>query len=162
MPIQVSTPTSAAELRALYRRTRAHFAIAPPSSSPRSPPAAVPPARVIARPARRPRARLSGDTALRIVARHFRLKREEIAGDARPRRLVVARWIVMHICVTAGGYSAAHAGRLLGRDYTTVVYGLRELAALLARDATLADEVADLMQECLRGVAPAAAREGGA
>jgi hypothetical protein len=172
MPIQVSTPTSAAELRALYRRTRAHFALAPlappPSPSPASPPAArpapaaAPPARIVARPARRPRACFSGRATLNIVARHFGLQPAAIAGTARRQRLVVARWIVMHICFAVGGYSATQAGRLLGRNHCTVIYGRRELAALLARDAKLAADVANLAQQCVRGVAPATAGEGGA
>jgi chromosomal replication initiation ATPase DnaA len=87
------------------------------------------------------------------VARHFGLAPAVVTGAARLRRVVVARWVVMHICVHAGGYSAARAGGLLGRDHTTVLYGLRELAGLLARDAVLANEVASLMRQCVANAA---------
>jgi chromosomal replication initiation ATPase DnaA len=142
MLVQVSTPTSAAELRALYRRTRAHFALAPP------PAAAAKPAGA-AVPTEPPQARFSGRAALRVVARHFGLSPAAVAGITRLRRVVVARWVVMHICVEAGGYTAARAGRLLGRDHTTVLYGLRELASLVARDPALAEEIARLTWQCM-------------
>jgi chromosomal replication initiator protein len=107
-------------------------------------------------------ARFSGRATLRIVARHFGLAPAAVAGNARLHRLVVARWIVMHICVEAGGYSAAQAGRLLGRDHTTVLYALRQLATLLARDPALADAVARLTRRCAPDDAPATAAGVGA
>jgi chromosomal replication initiation ATPase DnaA len=150
MLIQVSTPASVAELRALYRRTRAHFAVAPSS-------VAVSSARTLRAPAPWPAARFSGRETLRIVAQHFGLAPADVVGDARPRRIVIARWIVMHICVEVGRYTATRAGRLLGRDHTTVTHGLRELAALVARDAALADALARLTRQCLPDAAPATA-----
>ncbi len=165
MLVQVSTPTSAAELRALYRRTRAHFASARPAAAATPVAAAASPAlptRILAPPPHRPHARFSGRATVCIVARHFGIPPAALTGAARLRRLVVARWIVMRICVEVGGYTAARAGRLLGRDHTTVLYGLRELAALLARDAALTDAVARLMRQCVPEGAPATAEEGGA
>jgi len=159
MLIQVSTPTSAAELRALYRRTRAHFTAAEVAAEKRMA-AAAPPRRPVAPPAHRPHARFSARATLRIVARHFGLTPAAVASGGRLQRLVLARRIVMHICVEVGGYTAARAGRLLGRDHTTVLCGLRDLAALLRRDATLADEVARLTRQCAPGDAPAG--QGGA
>jgi chromosomal replication initiation ATPase DnaA len=149
MLVPVSTPASVAELRALYRKTRAHFAAAEKAAEAARPRSAAPPTmRFRLRQSDRPQGRFSGRTTLRIVARHFGLRPEALAGAARLRRLVVARWVVMHICVEIGGYTATDAGRLIGRDHTTVIYGLRELAALLARDAELADDVTGLMARC--------------
>jgi uncharacterized small protein (DUF1192 family) len=167
MLIEVSTPTSAAELRALYRRTGAYFAAAKPRAADTSPAAATP--GVVTGPSRRTRLlpaagsqpRFSGRATVRVVARHFRLTPEALAGAARLRRIVVARWIVMRICIDVGGYTAMRAGRLLGRDHTTVLYGLHELDALLARDAILTAEVERLAQRCARG-APSSAGQGGA
>src|SRR5262249_6748946 len=134
MLVPVSTPTSVAELRALYRRTRAHFAIERPAA-PGQPAVATavktaaPAPRISALSPNQLHARFSGRAALRIVARHFRLQPTALAGAARLRRLVLARWIVMHVCVVAGGYTVARAGQLFGRNHTTVLYGLRELDA---------------------------------
>lgn len=167
MLIEVSTPTSAAELRALYRRTRAYFAAAKPPAADKSPAAAAPVG--VTAPCRRTRLRpvggspprFCGRATVRMVARHFRLPPEALAGAARLRRIVVARWIVMRICIDVGGYTATRAGRLLGRDRTTVLYGLRELDALLACDAILTAEVARLAQRCVQGT-PSSAGQGGA
>jgi len=161
MLIQVSEPTSAAELRALYRTTRRHFAAA--SRPARGPlPAAAPPTRIPRTPAPQPPARFSGRATLRIVARHFGLTPAALAGATRLHRCVVARWIVMHICVRAGGYTAARAGQLVGRDHTTTLYGLREFAAMLANDAALADEVTRLTRQCVPDAPRTTVGEGGA
>ena len=178
MLIEVSTPTSVAELRALYRRTRAYFAAAN-SPAPAKPPdaeksAGAPGPVAIAPPpaqpapashmfialAHRPCSRFSGRATVDLVARHFGLRPEALAGAARLHRLVVARWIVMRICIEVGGYTATRAGRLLDRDHTTVLYGLRELDALLARDAALAAEVECVTRQCAQAGRSSAGRGG--
>jgi chromosomal replication initiation ATPase DnaA len=161
MLIQVSTPTSVAELRALYRRTRAHFAAAQIAAETRMA-AAPPPTRHPTPPTAPPRTRFSGRTTLRVVARHFGVAPAALAGAVRQRHLAVARWIVLHICVAAGGWTTVRAGRLLGRSHSTVIYGLRELAALTAHDAAVAEMVAQLARHCVPDGTRVRAGEGGA
>jgi chromosomal replication initiation ATPase DnaA len=79
---------------------------------------------------------------------------EQLRGAQRDRRTARARWAVMMVLRDAG-MSTPQIGRTLGdRDHTTVLHGLREGAALAAKDDNFAGLVGTLR------TAWAAARSG--
>lgn len=86
-----------------------------------------------------PAERLAG--ILQLVAVEAGLPPELIRGECRQRELVQARWLVMALAQRCLGYSLPRIGRLMGRDHTTVLHGIRSLAALARADATLAARI---------------------
>lgn len=60
---------------------------------------------------------------------------DELTGCVRHPRLVRARWAVM-LAMRNRGASLARIGRRLGRDHTTVLYGIRKAQHELSRSNT--------------------------
>jgi hypothetical protein len=70
------------------------------------------------------------------VARAGGLRPKDLLGRGQARPLTRARQLAMHLLrALCPGASLPAIGHLLGRDHTTVLYGCRRAAALLARDA---------------------------
>jgi hypothetical protein len=70
------------------------------------------------------------------VARACGLGREDLLGRGQARPLARARHLAMYLVrELCPGASLPAIGYLLERDHTTVLYGCRRAAALLARDA---------------------------
>lgn len=86
-----------------------------------------------------PAERLAG--ILQLVAAELDLLPELIRGVSRQRELVHARWLVMTLAQRCLGYSLPRIGRLMQRDHTSVLHGIRSLAALARADATLAARI---------------------
>ncbi|MFQ5776022.1 MAG: helix-turn-helix domain-containing protein [Kiloniellaceae bacterium] len=86
-----------------------------------------------AAPARGPRMA----DVVEAVARAAGLEAAALLGRVRDRRHARIRQLVMYLLrELCPGASLPAIGYLLGRDHTTVLYGCRKAAALLARDAT--------------------------
>jgi DNA-binding CsgD family transcriptional regulator len=67
--------------------------------------------------------------ALKVAATEAGANPEQLKLDWRNRPLVHARWAFM-VAMHRRGASLPRIGRLLDRDHTTVMYGLRKAAAL--------------------------------
>ena len=90
-----------------------------------------------------------------IVAAHYGVSVAEISGGRTIRRCCRPRQIAMYICARQTVLSLAAIGRLFGnRDYSTVLYALRTVAARMDKDRALAREIAALTEKCRDG-APA-------
>ena len=105
-----------------------------------------PPTQTIPRPTDRPRSELPPASALMApvviagkpvqtviaeTARYHGFTPAQIRGTCQTRDLVLARWDAMHR-LHRRGLSLAAIGRLVGRDHTTVLYGLRRYAGICA------------------------------
>ncbi len=108
-----------------------------------------------AHPARRPPL----SAIVRAVAAAAGISREELVDGRRWRDRVVARWAAMRIA-RGYGYSTPRIGRVLSRDHTTVVVGLRHCAGQIEAghpDGVTAVAIEARARLLLAGSAPAAA-----
>lgn len=75
---------------------------------------------------------------LRAVAAEFGCPLEDLLGDRRTAEIALARHAAAALGQRVLGYSLPKLGRLLRRDHTSVLYGVRRIAALCAEDAGFA------------------------
>ncbi len=85
------------------------------------------------------------------VARAGGVRPKDLLGRGQARPLTRARQLAMHLLrELCPGASLPAIGHLLGRDHSTVLYGCRRAAALLARDPAYRD----LRERARRELAP--------
>jgi chromosomal replication initiator protein len=78
-----------------------------------------------------------GATPLAIVtavARYFGIKADDLKGKARHKQIVGPRQVAMYLLREDGHLSTPEVGRLLNRDHTTVLHGMKQIANDIARD----------------------------
>jgi chromosomal replication initiator protein len=68
------------------------------------------------------------------VARYFEVSVEELKSKSRHKQIVVPRQIAMYLLREDAHLSTPEVGRILNRDHTTVLHGLRQVANDIARD----------------------------
>ncbi len=71
---------------------------------------------------------------LTAVARYFGVKADDLKGKARHKQIVGPRQVAMYLLREDGQLSTPEVGRLLNRDHTTVLHGLKQVANDIARD----------------------------
>ncbi|MCA1644350.1 MAG: chromosomal replication initiator protein DnaA [Chloroflexi bacterium] len=71
---------------------------------------------------------------LTAVARYFGVKTDDLKGKARHKQIVVPRHIAMYLLREDAQLSTPEVGRLLNRDHTTVLHGMKQVAGDIARD----------------------------
>ena len=71
---------------------------------------------------------------LTAVARYFGVKTDDLKGRARNKQIVVPRHIAMYLLREDAHLSTPEVGRLLNRDHTTVLHGMKQVAGDIARD----------------------------
>jgi len=71
---------------------------------------------------------------LTAVARYFGVKTDDLKGKARNKQIVVPRHIAMYLLREDAHLSTPECGRLLNRDHTTVLHGMKQVAEDIARD----------------------------
>jgi chromosomal replication initiator protein len=71
---------------------------------------------------------------LTAVARYFGIKADDLKGKARHKQIVGPRHVAMYLLREDGHLSTPEVGRLLNRDHTTVLHGLKQVANDIARD----------------------------
>lgn len=73
---------------------------------------------------------------------HFGIKKMDLLSNRRARGLVRARQVVMFLSKEMTTRSLPEIGRLLGgKDHTTVLHGVRKIAALIAAGDPIAADV---------------------
>lgn len=68
------------------------------------------------------------------VGRYYGVNPDELKGKSRHKQVVVPRQIAMFLLREDAHLSTPDIGRLLCRDHTTVLHGLKQVAADIARD----------------------------
>jgi chromosomal replication initiator protein len=71
---------------------------------------------------------------LTAVARYFGIKADDLKGKARHKQIVGPRQVAMYLLREDGHLSTPEVGRLLNRDHTTVLHGMKQIANDIARD----------------------------
>jgi len=71
---------------------------------------------------------------LTAVARYFGIKPDDLKGKARHKQIVGPRQVAMYLLREDGHLSTPEVGRLLNRDHTTVLHGMKQIANDIARD----------------------------
>jgi chromosomal replication initiator protein len=71
---------------------------------------------------------------LTAVARYFGVTPEDLKGTARHKRIVGPRQVCMYLLREDAHLSAPEIGRVLHRDHTTVLHGVKLIATDIARD----------------------------
>lgn len=102
-----------------------------------------------------PRRRPAGvpiGTILATVAAHYGIEVEEILAHRRTAHLVIPRQVAMYLAKALTARSLPDLGqRFGGRDHTTILHGVRRIAALMQADEALAGEVAELTARLKQG-----------
>jgi chromosomal replication initiation ATPase DnaA len=73
-----------------------------------------------------------------LVAAEFEVLREAIISERRDAEPALARHVVMALAQRQLAYSLPRIGRLIGRDHTTVLHGIRRIDALCKADPAFA------------------------
>jgi chromosomal replication initiator protein len=71
---------------------------------------------------------------LTAVARYFGIKADDLKGKARHKQIVGPRQVAMYLLREDGHLSTPEVGRILNRDHTTVLHGMKQIANDIARD----------------------------
>lgn len=71
-------------------------------------------------------------------AAEFNITLEQLIGESRQAPIVLARFAAMALASRLLGYSLPRIGRLLRRDHTTVLNGIRRITAMAEDDPALA------------------------
>jgi hypothetical protein len=102
--------------------------------------------------ARRGRGKVAVPRILAAVAAHYDVEVAEILAHRRTAHLVIPRQVAMYLAKALTGRSLPDIGRRFGgRDHTTILHGVRKIAALMQRDAELAEDVAELTAHLVGG-----------
>jgi chromosomal replication initiator protein len=91
---------------------------------------------------------ISIDTVQKVVTRYYKVSENEIIGKGRRKEVALARQVMMYLCREMCNASLKTIGlRLGGRDHTTVMYGVREIAKRTRTDESFKKEVALITQQ---------------
>jgi chromosomal replication initiator protein len=71
---------------------------------------------------------------LLAVARYYGVKADDLKARSRRKQIVEPRQIAMYLLREDGHLSTPDVGRVLNRDHTTVLHGLKQVANDIARD----------------------------
>lgn len=71
---------------------------------------------------------------LLAVGRYYGINADELKGRSRHKQIVEPRHIAMYLLREDAHLSTPEIGRLLNRDHTTVLHGLKQIGADIARD----------------------------
>jgi len=78
------------------------------------------------------------------TADHFGMRKMEILSHRRHRAIVLPRQVVMYLSRELTNRSLPEIGRLLGRDHTSVLHGVRKIASLIEAGDPIAADVATI------------------
>lgn len=90
--------------------------------------------------------RITGRHVIEAVADHYGLTSEIILGDSRFYRISKPRQLAMHLMREVCPHlSFPGIGRVLSRDHTTILHGVRRIEGLLETDPDLAADRAAIL-----------------
>jgi chromosomal replication initiation ATPase DnaA len=69
------------------------------------------------------------DAIISAAAKHYLVTVDAVMGRSRLGPVVKARQVAMYLLRETGDYSLPAIGRRMGRDHTTVLHGVRAVAA---------------------------------
>ncbi len=91
---------------------------------------------------------ISIDTVQNVVTRYYKISPNEIIGPGRRKEVAQARQVMMYLCRNLCDASLKTIGlRLGGRDHTTIIYGVREIARRSREDSGFKKELDLITQQ---------------
>ncbi len=94
-----------------------------------------------------PQTALSPGETVRLVARHLGVDENELLGRGRSKEVAMARQILMYLLRNVCDLSLPQIGELLGRDHTTVIYGVEKVEKLIEMDDSVRRSIMRLREE---------------
>ena len=91
---------------------------------------------------------LTPSMLLEIVADHFVVSSDDIISARRDKEIVIPRQVVMYLCRNELNMKQEAIGRLLDKDHSTIIYGLKKIDQLLKTDESLRTTVEVLKKKC--------------
>ena len=89
--------------------------------------------------------RVTVDDIQRKVAEHFNIRVTDMSSPRRARAVARPRQVAMYLSKILTTRSLPEIGRKFGgRDHTTIIYAIKRIEQLIAKDRALADDVAML------------------
>jgi chromosomal replication initiator protein len=90
------------------------------------------------------------DTIKDVVAKAYGVTKQDLESESRRRQFAQPRQYAMYLCRTMTNCSYPQIGRMFGdRDHTTILFGFRKIARMVAQNEALADELRQLEQKIL-------------
>ncbi|MBC8444733.1 MAG: chromosomal replication initiator protein DnaA [Chloroflexi bacterium] len=83
---------------------------------------------------------------IKAVAEFYRISEQEIKGRRRRKDIVRPRQVAMYLARKETQASLPEIGAALGRDHTTVIYGVEKIEGLLQEDSTLRRQVMSIQE----------------
>jgi chromosomal replication initiator protein len=94
------------------------------------------------------RRNLTTDQVVELVARKFKVSVEQLVGRDRSREIALPRQVAMYLLRREINVSLPQIGEALGgRDHTTVMYAIEQIASKIETDSTLRRDVIDIKQQ---------------
>lgn len=75
------------------------------------------------------------------VAAEFEIRRTSILSDRREFKIALARHVCMALAERTLSYSLPRIGRLVNRDHTTVLHGIRRIRVMCVADPAFAARI---------------------
>lgn len=94
-----------------------------------------------------PQVALSPEETVKLVARHLGVDEGELLGRGRSKEVAMARQILMYLLRHVCDLSLPQIGELLGRDHTTVIYGIEKVERLIETDDHVRRSIMRLREE---------------
>ncbi|MCS7220286.1 MAG: chromosomal replication initiator protein DnaA [Anaerolineae bacterium] len=94
-----------------------------------------------------PQVALSPEETVKLVARHLGVDEDELLGRGRSKEVAMARQILMYLLRHVCDLSLPQIGELLGRDHTTVIYGIEKVERLIETDDHVRRSIMRLREE---------------
>jgi chromosomal replication initiator protein DnaA len=76
-----------------------------------------------------------------IVTEHYGIKPDSIFSKKRSSEIALSRQIIMYLCKEMTDLNLSEIGSFLGRDHTTVMYGIDKITADIKKDNELASNI---------------------
>jgi chromosomal replication initiator protein len=90
---------------------------------------------------------------LDAVIRFFHVNERDLLGHRRSQDLVRPRQIAMYLARKETQASLPEIGLILGRDHTTILYGIQKIEGQLEQDSTLRREIIAIQEQLYNGAA---------
>jgi chromosomal replication initiator protein len=94
-----------------------------------------------------PQAALSPEETVKLVARYLGVDERGLLGRGRSKEMAMARQILMYLLRHVCDLSLPQIGELLGRDHTTVMYGVEKVEKLIETDDSVRRSIMKLREE---------------
>ena len=91
--------------------------------------------------------KVTQDKIFNAVARKYGVTVEDIRGKRRTREIAQARHVCIYIMRTVTEMSLPSIGRVFNRDHTTILSSIETIQAKIREDASLENDIDDLIKE---------------